>query len=109
MATYFPFKRGGPYNAELLRRIEGRPLFRMFLSLDAMNNLDHGASELVELVNHRQVAGIKLYPDYQDFRLSNPRVFPVYELAEKNNLPTAIHTGELHHYCPKSGEIRFWC
>jgi len=40
MATYFPLKGTGVHNTDLLERIEGRPLFKMFGSLDVMNHPD---------------------------------------------------------------------
>lgn len=101
MATYFPFKGGGLPNHELLRRIEGRDKFLVFASLDAMNNLEQGVKELRELAESRKVHGFKLYPGYQDFHLSDERIFSVFELAAKHGLPVAIHSGDLHHCCPK--------
>lgn len=101
MATYFPFKKGGLPNRELLRRIKGRERFLAFGSLDAMNNLYNGIQELRELASSGEIHGIKLYPGYQDFSLSNGSIFPVYEIAAEYGLPVAIHSGELHHCCPK--------
>lgn len=101
MATYFPFKKSGLKNRELLKRITGKPLFRAFISLDAMNKLAEGIQELQEMVDHPQVAGIKLYPGYQDFCLTDEKMAPVYRLAERYNLPVAIHAGALHHCCPE--------
>lgn len=109
MATYFPFKRGGLHNRQLLAMIEGKKRFRMFASLDAMNKLAEGITELREMVEHTQVVGIKLYPGYQNFRLSDAAMDPVYELAEEKNLSVAIHTGELHHCCPKDGQVKYSC
>jgi len=103
MATYFPFKKSGLYNKELLKRIEGRKLFSAFGSLDAMNRLEEGIPELKELAEAKMISGIKLYPGYQDFSVSDMKVFPLYELAAKHDLPVAIHSGELHNCCPKDG------
>lgn len=102
MATYFPFKRSGLPNRELAQRIQERPLFRMFGSLDVVNHREDGLIELRELLEQKTIAGIKLYPGYQKFRLSDPKVYPVYALAERYGVPVAIHTGELHACCSKT-------
>lgn len=101
MATYFPFKRGGVPNKILLERIKGKSLFKMFLSLDVMNKLDEGMAEIKAMADLPEVCGLKLYPGYQDFSFADERIFPLFEIVEKNNLPVAIHSGELHHCCPK--------
>jgi len=110
MATYFPFKGSGLHNRELLKRIEGKELFSMFASLDAMNNLAGGIEELESLAKGKLIAGIKLYPGYQDFNFADEKAFPIYELAEKFNLPVMFHGGYLHHCCPEekrlAGETR---
>lgn len=99
MATYFPFKKTGLSNLELLERIKERKLFKVFGSLDAMNNLSEGIEELRILANEGKLSGLKIYPGYQDFQPSSEKLFPVYALAEQFNLPIAIHSGELHHCC----------
>jgi hypothetical protein len=109
LATYFPFKRTGLPNQKLLEKIIGIPYFRMFGSLDAMNNLNEGLKELRFLAEQHTLVGIKLYPGYQDF---NPtEILPVYELASEFNLPVMFHTGELHHCCPKEERLhqKFRC
>lgn len=99
LATYFPYKKSGVPNHELLRRIGERDKFFIFASLDAMNNLEDGTRELRELAGKGIVKGIKLYPGYQNFRLRDETLFPIYELAAERNLPIAVHSGELHHCC----------
>lgn len=112
MATYFPFKKSGLTNRELLQKISGKENFLMFASLDAMNNLDDGIKELEEFLAHDQVVGIKLYPGYQNFRLADEKIFPIYELAKDKNIPIAVHSGELHH-CrpidPRTGKREYKC
>lgn len=100
MATYFPFKKSGLKNEALLERIKGNEKFLMFGSLDVMNDFAAGLAELKRLADGRLIAGIKLYPGYQDFLASSPAVYPVYQLAEKYRLPVMFHTGELHGCCP---------
>lgn len=101
LATYFPLKGTGLPNAELLRRIAGRKRFAMFGSLDVSNNFAAGLVELTELAERQMLAGIKLYPGYQDFDCSSRLLWPLYQMAQRYHLPVAVHTGELHHCCPQ--------
>lgn len=101
MATYFPYKKSGLKNNVLLERIKGNKLFGMFASLDAGTDISEVIVDLRKLAENKLIAGLKLYPGYQKFSLSDKKVEPIYELAGKFNLPIAIHVGELHHCCPK--------
>jgi len=38
--------------------------------------------------------GIKLHPDFQKFNIDDPSAYPIYEWAEKRNLPILIHMGD---------------
>lgn len=102
MATYFPFKGTGVYNYDLLNRISGHDLFLPFGSLDAMNNISAGLVELRLLAQEGKLAGLKLYAGYQNFDLASDEMNQFYQIALDYNLPVAIHSGELHHCCPKN-------
>lgn len=111
MATYFPLKQSGLHNYELLERIEGDDLFGCFGSLDLENDLEHGYGELRMLAEKGLIDGIKLYPGYQSVLISDQAFWLVYGLAQKFNLPVAIHMGELHHCCPpkERDQSKFRC
>lgn len=99
LATYFPLKGTGVHSCELLKRLEGHPLFLAFGSLDVMNSLESGVAELEELARGKRIFGVKLYPGYQGFSPDDPRLEGVYRLAERHRLPVMLHGGELHHCC----------
>lgn len=99
IATYFPFKGKGVHNFDMLSRIQGRNRFALIGSLDAMNNYENGLAELEGLAKAKLLAGIKLFPGYQTFRVSNAGFYGIFELARKYKLPVLIHGGELHHCC----------
>lgn len=99
MATYFPLKGTGVHNFDLLKRIEGHDGIKMFGSIDMTADIRTGLRELEMLVSEKKIIGLKLYPGYQDFRLSGENAFRVYGLASKFNLPVAVHTGSLHSCC----------
>jgi uncharacterized protein len=101
MATYFPLKKSGLHNYELLERIKDDALFGCFGSLDLENDFNHGYSELKELIERGLIDGIKLYPGYQNVVISDSEFWPIYELAQNFDLPVAIHMGELHHCCQR--------
>lgn len=96
LATYFPLKGTGVGNREMLRRAAGRPRFKVFGSLDVLNNLTDGLAELTLLASENVIAGIKLYPGYQLFSPDEVRLHPIYELAQQYNLPVMLHGGQLH-------------
>lgn len=100
MATYFPYKGRSLENSDLLERVKGNPLFKVFGSLDIMNNFADGLAELRTLAKNKSIAGIKLYPGYQDFHCSDKKIHPLYELAAEYELPVMFHGGELHGCCP---------
>src|SRR3989339_196652 len=122
MATYFPFKGSGLHNEELLARIGDKklgsstvrgsvygnngPLFAVCGSLDMMDKVELGVMRLRRLAEDKKIVGIKLYPGYQDFKPSGVLAFPVYELAEKFDLPVIFHSGYLHHCCRQEEEAR---
>jgi len=57
-------------------------------------NAEATAKEFERYVITHQCVGIKLYPGYNHVYVYNPVHFPLYELAEKYDLPIVIHTGD---------------
>lgn len=60
--------------------------------------------ELREYLQEGSVRGLKLYPGYQPFYPSDPKLEPVYSLAEEFQVPVMIHTGDT--YSPR-GKVKF--
>ena len=60
--------------------------------------------ELREYLQDGSVRGLKLYPGYQPFYPSDPKLEPVYALAEEFQVPVMIHSGDT--YSPK-GKVKF--
>lgn len=61
-------------------------------------------AELRSLLEAGAIKGLKLYPGYEPFYPSDPRLVPAYELAEEFDVPVMIHTGDT--YAP-SGKVKF--
>ena len=101
LATSFPLRGTGTTTARLIDKVDGDPLFAPFGTLNVEAGVEAGVLELDRFAKRGQLAGIKLYPGYQNFTAEDEEVFPVYELARSYNLPVIIHAGDLHECCPK--------
>lgn len=99
MATFFPLKNSGTMNYPVVEKIKGNDFFRMFGSLDFEQDFQTSINELKDLAENKLIAGLKIYPGYQNFKLSDDRVNEVCQIAKDYTLPIAIHTGALHHCC----------
>ena len=50
-------------------------------------------TEEIRRIHELGLKGIKFHPDYQEFMVDDPRVFPLYEEAAALHLPVTFHTG----------------
>jgi len=41
--------------------------------------------------------GIKMHPDFQQVNIDDPRLEPLYDAAQKRNMPITIHTGDYRY------------
>src|SRR5262245_16440941 len=61
----------------------------------SISTLDkHDFSSLREHLKSEQVRGLKIYPGYEPFFPSDPKLKVVYELAEEFGVPVMIHCGD---------------
>ena len=51
------------------------------------------ACEELESIKNLGLYGVKLHPDYQNFMVSDERVYPIYEKCEQLGLPIVFHAG----------------
>jgi predicted TIM-barrel fold metal-dependent hydrolase len=51
------------------------------------------AAEEVARIAGLGLRGIKLHPDFQKFRITDPKLYPIYEAASDFSLPITFHTG----------------
>lgn len=66
---------------------------------------DPDAFEALEEIKRLGIRGIKLHPDYQDFKADDPAYFPFYEYIGSLGLITTFHVGDdigmpLPPHCP---------
>jgi len=60
--------------------------------------------ELLPGVAEGKIRGLKLYPGYEPFFPSDPKLEPLYDFAREHQLPVMIHTGDT--YTPK-GKLKY--
>jgi len=63
-------------------------------SLDVLNHTRKEFTNLEHWLREKKIAGIKLYPGYQYFYPDDEVCDPIYELAEKYEVPVLIHSGD---------------
>ena len=61
-------------------------------------DFENPAAEL-DRVQALGLRGIKLHPDFQQVNIDDPRLEPLYEAAQKRNMPITIHTGDYRYDC----------
>jgi predicted TIM-barrel fold metal-dependent hydrolase len=61
-------------------------------------------AEVREYLQEGSVRGLKLYPGYEPFYPSDPKLEPVYKLAAEYQAPVMVHTGDT--YTPK-GKVKY--
>ncbi len=64
-----------------------------FYSFGSVFPTAENAVEELHRIKELGLKGVKLHPDYQDFFVNDPAVFPVYEAAADLQLPVAFHAG----------------
>ncbi len=45
-------------------------------------------------IQNRGLKGIKLHPDFQEFAIDDPKMFPFYQAVQRRGLPILFHTGD---------------
>lgn len=83
-----------PGTAEVLELLDGDPRFGVVAGVPWPQVEAGDFAELRELLAAGRLRGLKLYPGYAPFALSDPRMRPVYELAAASGVPVMIHTGD---------------
>ncbi|MDF2564278.1 MAG: amidohydrolase [Massilibacillus sp.] len=57
-------------------------------------NSEASVAAFKKKLEEQNVVGLKVYAGYQHFHVNDPVYHPFYELAEANNIPVVIHTGD---------------
>jgi len=89
---------------EILEVVEGDPRIGVVAGVSYRTYTAHDLAHLRGLLREDRVKGIKLYPGYEPFYVSDPRLRVVYELAGEFGVPVMIHTGDT--YDP-TGKVKY--
>ena len=102
--TSFKVTQGRPSTASVVKAT--RDLGNVYV-VAGLSCTHFTPDELPEIREHIQgglVRGLKLYPGYEPFYPSDPRLAPVYELAAECKVPVMIHSGDT--YAPQ-GKLKY--
>lgn len=81
-------------NEWICREVAPYPQFVPFISADPIALPgEAGANHIQHMVETKGARGIKLHPILQDFNVSDSRMFPIYTICEKLNVPILVHSG----------------
>lgn len=78
--------------------IESKPNLKLIPSVkvDGPENMRQQLEFIDKLLKEGRVIGIKLYPGYQHFYVSEERINPVAELCLKYDKPMVVHAGDVY-------------
>jgi predicted TIM-barrel fold metal-dependent hydrolase len=77
-------------NDFILSQVAAEPRFIGFGTVHAA--MDQLADEVAYIID-QGLRGIKMHPDFQKFNIDDPRLFPLYEIAQ-DKLPVMFHMGD---------------
>lgn len=89
---------------ELLEVVADDPRIGVVAGVSYRDYRAHDLAHLRQLLKEGLVRGLKLYPGYEPFYVSDPRMRVVYELAGEFGVPVMIHTGDT--FDPK-GKLKY--
>lgn len=94
--TSYRISPGRPSTRQVVDAVKGIPSLRVVAGVP-FETL--GAEKIVELdgmLAEGSICGLKLYPGYEPFYPADPKLEPVYQLAEKYDVPVMIHCGDTY-------------
>lgn len=83
---------------EVARFVSSKPNLRLIASvdIDGPEHIQRQLEAIDPLFSQKKIIGVKLYPGYQHFYVSDSRTEPVAELCLKYHKPLVIHTGDVY-------------
>jgi predicted TIM-barrel fold metal-dependent hydrolase len=83
-----------PSPDDVLAMVEGDPRFSVVAGVSYPHLGSDQIGYLRGLLTAGRIRGLKLYPGYQPFHLTDRRLHPVYAMAAEFGVPVMIHTGD---------------
>jgi len=92
--TSYKVTPGRPSTREVVKATRDLKHLTVVAGMSFLNYTPDDIAEVKEYLQEKSVRGLKLYPGYEPFFPSDPRMRPVFELAAEYNVPVMIHTGD---------------
>jgi predicted TIM-barrel fold metal-dependent hydrolase len=102
--TSYKVSPGRPSTRQVVEATRGHANLHVVAGISYATFDSATVAELDELLGSGEVKGLKLYPGYEPFYPSDPKLEPAYELAAKHDVPVMIHCGDT--YSPK-GKVKY--
>jgi hypothetical protein len=83
-----------PSTRELLELVGDDPTLGVVAGVSYLGYTAHDLADIRTDLRERRIKGLKLYPGYEPFYVSDARVRVIYELAAEFDVPVMIHTGD---------------
>lgn len=102
--TSYKVSPGRPSTRQVVEAVRGMPNLHVVggISFSAFDT--PAAEELEALLASGSLKGLKLYPGYEPFYPSDPKLEPAYALAARYDVPVMIHCGDT--YSPR-GKVKY--
>lgn len=94
--TSYKVSPGRPSTRQVVEAVQGIPSLHVVAGISFENFSAETIVELDEMLAAGKVCGLKLYPGYEPFYPSDPKLEPMYQLAEKYDVPVMIHCGDTY-------------
>jgi hypothetical protein len=95
---------GRPSTRAVVEAVKDEPHLHVVAGLSFERFNQQTIDELDDLLAHRLIVGLKLYPGYEPFYPYDEKLEPAYALAAKYGVPVMIHCGDT--YTPK-GKVKY--
>lgn len=87
--------QGGTGTDKVIKICEENPRLKAIGNIHYTTIDKDQIQKLVEYLKVGKIHAVKLYPGYENFYPSDPKLFPLYEACQKMGKPIVIHTGIL--------------
>lgn len=87
---------GRPSMRQVVEAVRGTPNLHVVAGISYATFDATTIVELDELLSAGSLRGLKLYPGYEPFYPSDPKLEPAYQLAATHRVPVMIHSGDTY-------------
>ncbi|MBI4535384.1 MAG: amidohydrolase, partial [Ignavibacteriae bacterium] len=102
--TSYKVRPGRPSTRDVVNATKDLTKVYVVAGISYLNFVEEDLNEVRRYIQEGTVRGLKLYPGYEPFYPNDPKLEPVYKLAEECDVPVMIHSGDT--YSP-SGKVKF--